>query len=174
MMKKKMLCLLLCVLLVVMTVSCNDEPKETNEPKGNSPESAQELYDRIDGQMNALKSYKTDMSISMTSFVEGYEMKMDATSSLIMNVNVDGKYYFYEESTAKITIDELSVEETLKTIEAYYAGNYFISNEESGMIQKLYSPMTAEEAKEYRRRGQRPGPGAVLTPLAKEILEEST
>ena len=34
--------------------------------------------------------------------------------------------------------------------------------------------VTAEEAKEYRRRGQRPGPGAVLTPLAKEILEEST
>lgn len=34
--------------------------------------------------------------------------------------------------------------------------------------------VTAEEAREYRRRGQRPGPGAVLTPLAKEILEEST
>ena len=34
--------------------------------------------------------------------------------------------------------------------------------------------ITAEEAREYRRRGQRPGPGAVLTPLAKEILEEST
>ena len=34
--------------------------------------------------------------------------------------------------------------------------------------------VTAEEAKEYRRRGQRPGPGSVLTPLAKEILEEST
>jgi hypothetical protein len=31
--------------------------------------------------------------------------------------------------------------------------------------------VTAEEAREYRRRGQRPGPGAVLTPLAKEILE---
>ena len=34
--------------------------------------------------------------------------------------------------------------------------------------------VTAEDAREYRRRGQQPGPGAVLTPLAKEILEEST
>ena len=34
--------------------------------------------------------------------------------------------------------------------------------------------VTAEDAKQYLRRGQRPGPGAVLTPLAKEILEEST
>ena len=34
--------------------------------------------------------------------------------------------------------------------------------------------VTAEEAKQYLRRGQRPGPGAVLTPLAKDILEEST
>ena len=33
--------------------------------------------------------------------------------------------------------------------------------------------ITAEEAKALRRRGQVPGPGVVLTPLAKEILEGS-
>ena len=33
--------------------------------------------------------------------------------------------------------------------------------------------ITAEEARAMRRRGQYPGPGAVLTPLAKEILEGS-
>ncbi len=33
--------------------------------------------------------------------------------------------------------------------------------------------VTAEEAKLMRLRGERPGAGAVLTPLAKEILEES-
>ena len=31
--------------------------------------------------------------------------------------------------------------------------------------------ITAEEARSLKRTGQRPGPGAVLTPLAKEILE---
>lgn len=31
--------------------------------------------------------------------------------------------------------------------------------------------VTAEEARTLRRQGQRPSPGAVLTPLAKEILE---
>ena len=31
--------------------------------------------------------------------------------------------------------------------------------------------ITAEEARELKRKGQFPGPGAVLTPLAKEILE---
>lgn len=31
--------------------------------------------------------------------------------------------------------------------------------------------VTAEEARALRRKGQQPGPGAVLTPLAKEILE---
>ena len=31
--------------------------------------------------------------------------------------------------------------------------------------------VTAEEARALRRAGQLPGPGAVLTPLAKEILE---
>ncbi len=33
--------------------------------------------------------------------------------------------------------------------------------------------ITAEEAKLLRRKGQHPAPGAVLTPLAKEILEGS-
>ena len=32
--------------------------------------------------------------------------------------------------------------------------------------------ITAEEARELKRTGQRPGPGAVLTPLAKEILQQ--
>lgn len=32
--------------------------------------------------------------------------------------------------------------------------------------------ITAEEARALRRRGQLPSPGAVLTPLAKEIMEE--
>ena len=31
--------------------------------------------------------------------------------------------------------------------------------------------VTAEEARSLRRSGRRPGPGAVLTPLAREILE---
>ena len=31
--------------------------------------------------------------------------------------------------------------------------------------------ITAEEALQLRRKGQLPGPGAVLTPLAKEVLE---
>ena len=33
--------------------------------------------------------------------------------------------------------------------------------------------ITAEEAKTLRLKGQSPGPGAVLTPLAKEIMEGS-
>lgn len=33
--------------------------------------------------------------------------------------------------------------------------------------------VTAQEAREMRRNGRRPGAGAVLTPLAKEILGES-
>lgn len=33
--------------------------------------------------------------------------------------------------------------------------------------------VTAEEAKRLRAQGQRPAPGAVLTPLAREIMEEA-
>ena len=33
--------------------------------------------------------------------------------------------------------------------------------------------ITAEEARNLKRKGLHPGPGAVLTPLAKEIMEET-
>ena len=33
--------------------------------------------------------------------------------------------------------------------------------------------VTAEEARILKRKGQLPGPGAVLTPLAREIMEET-
>ena len=33
--------------------------------------------------------------------------------------------------------------------------------------------ITAQEARDLRSRGAAPGPGAVLTPLAKEILDEN-
>ena len=33
--------------------------------------------------------------------------------------------------------------------------------------------ITAEEARILKRKGQLPGPGAVLTPLAKEVLEDT-
>ena len=33
--------------------------------------------------------------------------------------------------------------------------------------------VTAQEARQLRQAGKQPGPGAVLTPLAKEILEET-
>ena len=39
-----------------------------------------------------------------------------------------------------------------------------------GMQRRL---ITAEEARALKRQGKMPGPGAVLTPLAKEILEGS-
>ena len=43
-------------------------------------------------------------------------------------------------------------------------GIVFVSGEQKRLV-------TAEAALEMKRKGQRPAPGAVLTPLAKEILE---
>ena len=43
----------------------------------------------------------------------------------------------------------------------------------TSLLDKKYQEklITAEEAKALRSAGKRPAPGAVLTPLAKEILE---
>ena len=140
---KKMLCLFLCVLMVLTMVSCD------NIFGAKAPKSAQELYDRVAMQMNAMDSIKTDISMSMILFVNGYEMKSESTGYIVENVNVEGDYYFYEESILKLTSDALSLDETQKSIKAYHTGDYFIYNEQNGAVQKLYSPMTTEEMKEY-------------------------
>lgn len=139
-MKKKMLYLMACVFLVLVTVSCGRA----------EPRSAKELYDRIDKEMDALESYRTDMSMSMTFFVSGNEVKGEATSYTVENSS-DGSYYFCQEATTNVTCEALSLNESVTNFEAYYDGNYFISSG-SGYktTQKLYSPMTAKEAKEYR------------------------
>ncbi len=145
-MKKRILYLLVCMLLAaVMMVSCGGD-----EPKVSEPESAQELYDRIDEQMDALDSYRADMSMKMTFFINGIEVTGDGTGYTIQDLKLEGDYYFYTETTTKVTAKGLSMDQTQKNIEAYYKGNYFISNEQDGAAQKLYSSMTAEEAKEYR------------------------
>ena len=130
MMKKMMLCLFLCVLLAVTMVACG-----TGEPQ-----SAQELYDRIDGQMSALESFRTDMSVSVTLFVEGNEVKSEVTGYAVENGNVEGSYYFCEEMTSKMTCEVLSLDETQNAFEAYYNGNYFIAGGKNNQtVQKLYS-----------------------------------
>lgn len=143
-MKKRILCLFVCLLLAVLvTVSCN------NEPKVSDPESAQELYDRIDEQMSALTSYRVDMDMKMTFFISGIEVVGEGTGYTIEDLNLEGDYYFYTETTTTVTAESLSMNQTQKNMEAYYRGNYFISNEKDGTSQKLYSAMSAEQAKEF-------------------------
>ena len=50
-----------------------------------------------------------------------------------------------------------------------YTGSITVANSGSATQKRL---ITAKEAEQMRTRGERPGPGAVLTPLAREILEE--
>ena len=160
-MKKKVICIVMCLLLVLPMFSCGfllnglQEPAETNDPDvttgsgeptpqpAKKPETAQELYDKIDEQMNALTSYKADISMSMTFFVGGYEIKGNATGYTTV-----GEDFFQQELTTKLVSDKLDLDQTQKNGEAYYNGNYFISNEQGDKVQKLYSEMTLEEARE--------------------------
>lgn len=145
-MKKRIFYLLACLLLViVMMISCGG-----NEPKESAPESAQELYQKIDEQMDALTSYRTDMNMKMTFYINGVEVKGEGSGYSIEDLKHEGEYYFYTESTTKVSAGALSMNQTQTNVEAYCKGNYFISNEQDGTSQKLYSAMSAEDAKAYR------------------------
>ncbi len=142
MMKKKVLFWLgVCALLVMTMVSCG---------RG-EPQNAQALYDRIDEQMDALDSFRIDMTVNMTLFVDGNEIKGDIQGYMVENKDVEGTYYYCQDATSKITSEKLSLNESISNFEAYYNGNYFISNgEQNKPTQKLYSAMTEEEFLAYR------------------------
>ena len=139
-MKKRTLFMLICISIVMLLtlISCG------------KPKSAQELYEKVDKEMSKLNSYEMDMELEMTFYMDSYKISSEATGHGIEDGLVSGDYYFYQEMNTTVEAKGLSLNQTQKNVEAYDNGNYFILNESDGSSQKLYSPLTAQEALDYR------------------------
>lgn len=111
--------------------------------------SAAELFEAIDAKMESYDSYESGLSVNFKAFVNGIEFSTTAEGiDIRTGVNSDNPE-FYTQIKTTVSSPVLSSTQKVTMVEAYYGGNYFISNRGDGCNQKLYSPMSKEDAAEY-------------------------
>lgn len=143
---RSFMALLLAALTVLSLTACRaevpqaaEEPPVTQEPSGTTI-SAAELWAKVDETMDALDAYEMTADMQVVYYYMGYEITLDGTVSGVYTADA-----VYNESTAVVTCDELSMNQTISSVEAYYDGKMYIANNDGTYVQKFCSPMTFEE-----------------------------
>lgn len=148
---------LLCAAMLVSAASCDkksgsDAPGTTKaqttaeivtEAPKYEPESATDLWNKIDETMDAIESYKESTTIRSTYYFTGYKFNIELDGVLI---DTDEEEYSF--SSMNMVCEDLSVNETMESLEAYVGGKMYVSNKSSGYDQKLCAEMTYEEFSE--------------------------
>lgn len=152
---RTILTLLLSMLLVFSLAACQETDNTENPtvpstsssvpepPKPWMPENALELWNKIDSTMDALTSMESTMVAKAVYYYMGYEFKMDSTVSSVTTKDTE-----YIETDAKIVCADLEMDQTVKTITAYYDGKMYVANNDGTYDQKLCSAATKEEYKD--------------------------
>ncbi|MBR5187380.1 MAG: hypothetical protein IKW18_02815 [Clostridia bacterium] len=148
---KKLFSLLLAILLcMTLFTSCKTKFE---------PQSAKELWDKINETMDALDGYESNGTGSLTLNVSGVKLSMNLKMKSIISGLQNGNYYYYysTDSTLSTTANTSLTGESGEvlheiSIEAFDDGKMFVSSESDERSQKLYSPLTKEEFLAYREK----------------------
>lgn len=127
--------LLFSVLLIFCLSACRSDEEPAYEP-----ESAVALWEKVDQTMNTLESMELDTTTKVVFFNGGYQFELRGTAKVLST-----KEAHYTESINVVSCAELSMEQTTRTVEAYYDGRVYIANINDTYTQKLCSEMTHEE-----------------------------
>ncbi len=154
---RTLLLMMLALAMVLLFSSCakvedtdgSSDQDTTEIPAPEKNYTADELFNLIDEKMNSYDSYESTLEMIMNVTMNGVEVNTTAKGIDIRTGLVTDNFEFYTETEMKMSMPSLSSTQKLTTVEAYHGGNYFLSNRGDGISQKLYSPMTKEEAEEY-------------------------
>ena len=121
------------------------------------PQSAKELWDKINETMDALDSYESNGTGTLTLNVSGVKLSMDLKMKNLISGLQNGNYYYYYSTdstlstTSNISLSGESSEVLHEiSIEAFDDGKMFVSLESDERNQKLYSSITKEDFIAYR------------------------
>lgn len=155
---RSLLLMLLALCMILSLASCvpEDAGENSSDVTTEAPETepevtytADELYELIDAKMDAYDSYESTISMIMNVTINGIEVNTTAEGVDIRRGLTTDDFEFYTEMETTISSPSVSEKQKTVTIEAYHEGNYFISNRGGGISQKLYSPMSKEDARAY-------------------------
>lgn len=145
-----MLALLMSVLLVFSLAACQEtsDTETPSVPTGSvevppepwMPENALELWNKVDATMDALTSVEGTTVTKVVYYAMGYEFKMDSTM-----FSFSGDDAEYIEANVKNVCAEMELDQTIKTVNAYYDGKMYSAMNDGIYDQKLCSVATKEE-----------------------------
>ena len=124
--------LLLCALMVFSLSACQDDSFE--------PENVAALWNKIDQTMNALESVELVRTTNVVYYSTGYRFEFSGTTNIL---TADDTHY--TESKNVLSCEELSLNQTKNTVEAYYNGKMYTAVNDGTYDQKFCSEMTHEE-----------------------------
>lgn len=136
-MKKLSLALVILLVLAIMLPSCKEK----------KPESADELWNKIDEVMDSTESYRTDITMDLTMYTMGEEVKMTAEGYSLYSQKGGHGDYNYNKSVVKS--DKLGIDQTSETVKAFIDGTLYIYDKSDGKESGKYATVSEKEYEEY-------------------------
>ncbi len=142
-MKKQFLRIVTLLVCSIMLVSCN--PRQSDLPM------AEQISQKADQAMSRVKSYRTDMEMHYSFFVDDTKMRGTLNGILIEDQGKGrGDYYYYSETSHSLTVGSIHNPTKTRILNAYYDGTAFSSVTQGKTIIKLCSPMSASGYRKYQ------------------------
>ncbi len=138
------LILLLILSLTLVFVSCSGD--ESKSPQ--KPETAEELWERAKGEMDALDSYKSVAIADIKMYVSEKLVTGKIEGTIIVSNHEDSPYY-YEEVVNELNCTELGINTKTTAIEAYRNGIRFLQYNDGKTLNKICAEYDFEKFQEY-------------------------
>lgn len=143
-MKKTMriLSLLLVLVSIFALSSCSTRSDEKKTE-------ALELMENINEKMGSFDSFQISLTMDVVYFVDGKAVNAYSEGNQITAGIVSGNFQTYTKTETEISSENLEENQKITSKEGYYNGNYFLTTKGDYYNQKIYSPLTTQEAFEF-------------------------
>lgn len=142
-MKKRIALISMLLACIMLLASCGSLLKVMPAPM-----TAGQLTRRVSLRMASVKSYRIDVEMPYTMYVDGEKVTGEIAGIMIEDQSDRKDYYTYTEMNVKVTVSGTTVNG--KSVEAYHNGTAFSYYSEGGSWRRLRSPMTEKQYRAYK------------------------
>lgn len=143
-MKKRIAMIGMLLACIMLLASCSGMLKIAPAPM-----TAGQLAGYVSLRMANVKSYRIDVEMPYSAYIEGHRVTGEVTGILIEDQSNKKDYYSYMEMNATVSVMSTSTE--VKSVEAYHEGNAYSYYREGDNWRKLRSPMTEDKYRSYKQ-----------------------
>lgn len=105
------------------------------------------IWSKAYNTMNSLESYESEVKIDLKLIYNTFTYR-NIVQNTVIECNIDKEdYYFYQQTKNYVSSNTLGLDQNILSSEAYYNGNYFVTNKIDDQENKIYCPVSLEDYK---------------------------